>query len=341
MNHKLSLLMLCIIGLLSSCSGSDNFRVMGSIADLGQQNVSLTYFDGIGIQELNMTAVEGKFSFQASTPEPSLAILSYGPYNQTLAILVLENGSKIKIEGLLSDPQNILISGNSPSEEIAQWQHTNSAAILSGNIAEINRAVAEQVSKHPDRLSSTAILASYFNTEGREIQADSLFSLLKPQVRKPSMARGFNNVLSSWLEIQSSAPLPFLTFYSRNDSLVRVNPSKHQATMLAFTNTSQQCIDSVRRHLASLTASNPRPKLLAVEISTAADSAAWRKSLGADTAKWVQSWVRGSVTSPSIRKLAVRSLPYFIVADSIGHIVYRGQSVTSAQNKANQLINAR
>lgn len=50
------------------------------------------------------------------------------------------------------------------------------------------------------------------------------------------------------------------------------------------------------------------------------------------SAIWLQTWAPGSVASTNIGKLSIPRLPYFIVADSTGAQIYRGPSISTAEN---------
>lgn len=316
--------------LMAACSDSKDFSIAGHVEGLGSQSVTLTYFASGGIKSETVMAVDGHFRIHGETPQPSLGIVSVAPDNDRLAVLVIENGNEITIDGSLADPYSIKVKGNSDAEATAEWVAANAEALRRGDAETINASIAEYVRANRTRRSSTALLTTWFQSDGFETMADSLFSILAPEVRRPEMVQGFNNVLSSYLAWQEAGPLNSLSLYESCDSIVHINPMRHSATMLCFVDPDASQRDSIACELRRLTRLYPLRRLMAVEISMAADSASWRRSIGTDTVGWARTWTPGSTGASSIRRMGVGRIPFFIVADSTGRVLHRGPSVKSA-----------
>lgn len=324
--------------LLHSCSDSDDFKIDGSIAGVGSQSVTLTYFAGGGMKHQTITPVDGKFSFKGESAQPTMAILTVAPENQRIATLVVKNGDHIKIEADLENLYAVKVSGNSDSEAIAEWTAKNAKTLKAGKAVEINRIVSDYVLDNKSRLSATAILTSFYLSEGYETSADSLLAALDANVRRPEMTQGFNNVISDVLGSATAGPVPFMSLYGSNDSIISINPLRHKATLLCFLSAARNERDSVVEQLRILNDGYSRQELAMAEISMAPDSAAWRASIGRDTVGWAQTWVRGSVAGAPIRRLGVRRIPFFIVADSAGTTLYRGSSISLARETVEEKL---
>lgn len=326
---------LCMTG----CSKKDSFVIEGTIEGAKSQMVTLTYFAYGGLKRVSVQALEGRFRFVEKSVRPTLAIVTIAPDNQTIATVVVSNGDDIEIDAKLGKPYSTKVKGNSASEATARWVSENEKLLTSGNAAKINAAIAQYVGKNTGHMSSTALLVSQFRSQGYESMADSLFLLLNPEVRSQELTQNFNAVISAYTGSVSNDAIPFLALYSRNDSIVSLNPLRHSATLLCFVNDDRQSRDTIIPVLETLSADYNRKKLLAVELSTAPDSASWRKSIEKpDTVKWIQTWLPGSVASAPVRKMGIGRVPYFIVADSAGKAAYRGPSITEARKKVERLI---
>lgn len=324
-------ILLAVAVLLQACSDDNEFVIDGSIKGVSSQSVTLTYFAGGGLKHQTITPAEGKFSFKGESVQPTMAVLTVAPEGQRIATLVVKNGDHISVEADIESPYAIKVSGNSDSEAIASWIGKNAKALEGGRAEEINRLVSEYVLANRSRLSATAILTSYYLAEGYESSADSLLSVLNADVRRPEMTQGFNNVISDVLGAATAGPVPFLSLYSRNDSIININPLRHKATLLCFLGTDRIERDSVVSRLRMLDTAYTRKALIMAEISMAPDSASWRSSIGRDSVGWAQTWVRGSVAGAPIRRLGVRRVPFFIAADSSGNTIYRGSSISLAR----------
>lgn len=327
----LHLAIIALAWLLQSCSEKKEFIIEGSIKGADAQSVTLTYYSEGGIKRNTITATEGRFQFVGQSIAPTMAVISIAPEGERVATLVVSDGDKITIEADLENLLTTKVKGNDDSKAIAQWITENAETILSKEPEKINNAIKDYVIAHNAELSATAILTSYYQTEGYESAADSLVSLLNAEVRRPAMIQGFNNVMADFIGAQASGPVPFMSLYSKSDSIININPLRHKSTLLCFLDAERKVRDSVVPHLRALDTTYSIAELLQVEISVANDSAQWRTSLGRDTVKWAQTWVLGSVASAPIRKLGIRRVPYFIVADSTGHPIYRGSSISTAR----------
>lgn len=322
------MLLACLI--IAGCSDSDHFTIEGRIDGAGAQSVTLTYYSRGGLKSSTISARNGVFIFSGNAPAPSLAFITVAPENVRIATIVVRDGDHITVEANLNEPYAAKVTGNSESEETAEWIKDNIAALKSHDEKSINKAVADYVRSNPQKLSSTAILTSFYLSAGNESAADSLYSMLDRNVRQPEMTLAFNSVISSYIGSQSKAPIPFLSLYERRDSIISINPLRYSATLICIVSDNKKSRDSIAARLHQLTGEYDRRKLMAVEISTAPDSASWINSLGRDSVKWLQAWTHGSVSSAPLRKLGINRIPYFIVADSIGQAIYRGPSISNA-----------
>lgn len=316
---------------MTSCGSTDDFVVRGQIAGVDVQTVTMTYFDRGGLQSYTVQSLGGKFSFRGTAAKPTLAVISLGD-GQRLATLVVKNGDEVTIEVDPANPFMAKVSGNATSREIAQWLNTNAESLQARRPDAVNAAVARYVEGNKDKMSATAILVNYYNCDGYEATADSLFSLLTVGARPTEIVQGFNSVINSQLSADGQAPVQYMVLYELRDSLISFTPGRASASLLCFTTDDRTELDSIRPRLRRLRLAQPKERLQMLEISTAPDSASWRRSFRSDTvSNWYRTWIPGSVGAPSVRALAIPRLPYFIVTHSTGTQIYRGPSLKGAE----------
>lgn len=316
--------------LLTACSKKKNFSIQGEIEGIGSQTVTATYYADGGLKRVSVPAVDNVFALRGSSKKPTLLTLALSDGTQ-IATLILSNGDKAKLKGDINALYAIEVSANGDSEKIADWVKDNAELLQSRNAAAINQALAEWVGDNRSSKASTALMLTYFQTDGYEHMADSLMSLLSGDARAQEIVQNFTGVLSSQLGGAAEAEVPILYLFAASDSVIAFNPRSQKALLLCFMPESRGPRDSVGLQLRQLTAAYPTTRFRAVEISTAPDSAAWRNSISGDSASWSQTWAPATIASTSVRKLAVPRTPYFIVADSAGSQIYRGTSITAAR----------
>jgi len=327
------LLCLVLAVAVAGCSKKKSFTVQGQIEGIGSQMVNATYYSLGGLKRVTVVAAENKFALRGDAPRPTLVSLTLADGTR-LATLVVENGDKITLKGDIGSPYDIEVSGNGDSEKIAGWVKENASLLESGNAAAINSSLAEWVGEHRSSKAATALMVTYFQTPGYEHQADSLMALLSSSARAQEVVQNFTGTLSAQLGEAESSQVGPMSLYDISDSVVNVNPHSRRATVLCFMSIDRMARDSVTARLRHLTRECPLPRLEVVEISSAPDSAEWRRSLAGDSARWRRTWAPATVASSALRRLGVPGYPYFIVADSAGNQLYRGSSVTRAAEVA-------
>lgn len=336
-----SIFMAALIALTaSSCGNSDSFRISGEIKDAGAKTIELTYCHGGEVKRITVKAVDGKFAIEGDAPQPALGFLSVSG-GVPVATLIVENGEETVCEIDPEEPEQAKIKGSRDNEELAAFVRDNAEALAAGNPREINAAVAKFIGNHRDSKAATALLVTRFCSADNEIAADSLMSLIEPSARSSALLLNFSAALASQLSAEARADIVAMTLYGRNDSLIRYNPFRQRCSLLAFVGEDKAGRDSVVPVLRALTKDFDDKKLKTVEISTAPDSATWRRITEQDSASWSQAWAPGSVAAPSIRRMAVARVPFFIIADSTGRQLHRGSSASVAERIVRDYINSK
>lgn len=330
MNRKILSIVIAVAALIvTGCGKKDHFTVLGRIDGLGSASVSLMYYANGVLQRLTTVSEGDKFRLDGDAPAPTLALLDVRGTGR-LATLVVVNGDKIKITGIAGDPSSLKISGSSPSGKIAAWMKDNAGALRSGDTRAINASIAEFVGKNKGNTASTALLTAFYSMRGYESEVDSLFALLDPAVRTPALTHNFNSLMAAQLASAASRELSSLTLYDRSDSVITFSTRRKSYSLIAITGTSPMQRDSIIPAMKRLADETPARRLGLLEISAAPDTAAWRSSISADTVPWRQTWEPVALTSHTLSRLAIPTVPFFIVTDSTGMQIYRGSSVSHA-----------
>ncbi|MCM1076121.1 MAG: hypothetical protein NC411_02015 [Bacteroides sp.] len=322
--------LLSLLALLTACGNDEEFVINCEIRGLGQEGVEMFYINR-SIQHAVFHPVDGKVSLRGVSSEPTLVEVVTNS-GTPLFVCVASNGDDLSVKMDLDNPGQVKIEGNDASEEFSRFISANDSILRSGDIATVNRLIADEVRTHPDRISSAMLLATRFQARGYELEADSLINILKPQARPSNVMGAFSGMVSEQVSADARGNVKTMTIncalHQNRDSTLRYWPSSQSYTLIAFTGRSKG--DSVRSALRNLTDSLPSRRFKAIELSLAGDSTSWRLSVRNDSANWWQGWLPGGASNPSIRSMVIPSYPFFIVSDSIGKQVYRGYSVRAA-----------
>lgn len=315
--------------LMGACTKKRSFIISGDLEDMGTQLVTATYYAAGGLKQVAASSAEGKFVLKCDAPRPTLVTLSLSD-GTVLGYCIAENGDEITVSGNPADPYKIEFSGNGDTERISDWINENSELLHDGNAAKINASIAKWVAAHKSSKAAAALMVTMYCTEGFEHQADSLMTILSSGARAPEVVQNFTSVLSSRLGTAETENVPSLNLFNSRDSLIMFSPRSYRMSVLCFMPDNAMARDSVSRRLKAMLAKVAGNRVGVVEISTAIDSAAWRRSLTGDSTAWHKTWAPATVASSQLRRLSVGRVPYFIVADSSARQVCRTSSVSAA-----------
>ncbi|MDE7473514.1 MAG: hypothetical protein K2M68_08025 [Muribaculaceae bacterium] len=307
---------------LVACGGGDNFTVIGEIEGLGTQNLHVVYRTNGKYNHLITAALDSKFTFMGASDKP-VVIDIYTRTNVPVGSLVARNGETVEVKFKLNEPGYMQAKGDGISERLARFRTDNTEALNATDISSVNAAVARYVSRNPKDPASAYILTSFFDSMADPQLADSLASLLDPQAITES---GMITAFTSLLSVANDTLPQFnpITLYTTGDSISTVATGGSKGIFLAiFDNDGSEPYDSVVSRLNGLQDANKKV-LRVVELSVASDTAVWRNQLGAVKPVYTRCWEPGEVASPSLAQFDIRRLPWYVLADSTGTILYSG-----------------
>lgn len=324
------ILIIMLLVLMTSCGNDEEFVINCEIRGLGSEGVEM-YYTTRSMQHSGFHPVDGKVSLRGVASEPTLVEV-FTTAGEPLFMCVAQNGDELEVKMDLEKPGVIKIKGNEASEEYARFVTENDSLLRSGDVAAINRLVADEVMAHPGRVSSAMLLVTRFNARGYELKADSLVNILKPEARPSWVVGAYPGMVGEQVSSTARGKVKPITIncglLNERDTTLRYWPSNQTYSMIVVTGTGKG--DSVRTMLKELTGKLHERRFKALEVAVMGDSAMWKLAIRRDSAKWMQGWVAGGVAGTAVRALQIPGVPYFIVADSLGNQVYRGYSATAA-----------
>lgn len=332
MRHLHSILISLILVVFASCGNNEEFLINCKIRGLGSKGVEMTYTTR-GVQRVGFHPVDGKVTLRGASDKPVLVEVSTID-NRLLFTCVAQNGDNLDVELDLDKPTSLKISGNDASEEYTRFIVDNDSLLRSDDVAGINRLIAAEVRRHPDRISSAMLLATRFQARDYELEADSLVNTLKPDARPSGVMGAFASLVGEQVSSSVGSPVRAMTincgYQNKQDTTMRYWASNQSYSMLVVTGYHRG--DSIGKTLRELCDSLPDRRFKAFEIAVTGDSAMWKIAVRNDSTKWVKAWVPGGTASNEVRSLTVSSIPYFVVADSTGRQIYRGRSLSAAND---------
>ncbi len=336
--EKANIILVAIMMLvLNSCSDPTTFTVKGNIEGEGTQNMRAVYYDDGGINLLIVPVDNGKFEFEANLNAPTL-IEFFSANKILMGRAYVEPGDDIKCNLYNNAPYKAQIKGNDVSERWSKFLNDNIEITASENSDKINSLIVDYINKNNADVLSTILLITEYHTPENNEEASKLLLAIAPEARPHDLIESYEALLDRSFNIKASEKLTMISHYSSTDSLKTFVPNESSYTIITFSNKDTRNDGELADSLRMLRKSYHGKRLQVIDMSLDEDTTIWKKSVKNDSATWRQGWIVGTVSSPSIERLGVSRLPFYIVADSTGKQIYRGGSIENAISMVNERL---
>lgn len=331
----------CVISVVAAlfitgCSGSREFRLDAASDDIGTQNVTLIYYttESDSYKVANVPAIDGKFSVTGTLSTPAYVEV-YTAAGSKLGEFIVEGGDHIEARFSAMNPENISIKGNEDAEMLAGFLEENREAIGAGDTDGVNRAVEAFIRERPKQFVSAVLLTRYFSVEGYEKTALELISLIPDKYRPANFTEGFEQMLNSSLATDTLA-ITSVRAYSQGDSACTFFPAGARTNLLMITDNECRDADSIKALVSALRSGNPAEETLRiVDFGCDRDTMLWHSSLRTIPADYpsgvIRMWLNAGMATDGIAQGAPSQIPYFMMTDSTGRLLFRGASASAAK----------
>ncbi len=319
-------LLLLPLLLVAGC-GSSSFKLEGLVVGRPNANIRVVYADATGgfVHTNLMSDERGRFEMTGDAPTDAIVEI-YAPGEGLIGLLVAKNGDKLQVR---IDPASNTIEarGNKASQELALWLTENHGLLSSFDYEGINKSVLGFVESNPDSKASAAMLLTLFHAGGNEEKVDSLSRLMIERGVLTDGMKPYIVALQHQIGTGVSRNYGELKYRSLKDSVEQFVISRRRVNVIAF---EMQPADVNRDSLMSLWRADANKRLGMFEVSLTPDSALWKRMFKEDSARWDRGWMPGMVASPSFAGILPPRVPYYVVVDSMGTTLYRGDDIKAA-----------
>lgn len=275
------------------------------------------------------SAIDGKFSFTGSSKKPALLTVTTAQ-RTVLAHLVVKNGDAIELKLNSADPLFMEVKGNKISAEYADFLKLNHDILSNRDNDEINRLIEKLITENNKRLSTTVAFLLHYEFRDCPSRADSILNLIDSDARPTQFIAGYRSQLDRFDKETESGIIEPFTMFCSDDTLTTFNPAGARRSLLVFTKGTSARLDSINAAIDSIAPEKNDSTAAVINISLDTDTATWKQTLADAPARGLNLWAPGAVSSTRLHRFAITRLPMFIVTDSIGNCLYRGESVTEA-----------
>ena len=178
------------------------------------------------------------------------------------------------------------------------------------------------------------LLFDYNNLNDSD-KAETLLNSIEEKARPASLMKAYVDVKSLKPKHKdNNRKWHSMQFYNENDSLESFMPIRSKMNVLYFSDKDDEQRKEIISELDSLFYNylrNPKGKkqLQIADIMLDNDTSSWKRTLRSEKTDWEHFWAVGGIMHPTVNELLVTKTPYFIMLDSVGQTVYRGESIDS------------
>lgn len=281
--------------------------------------------------------VKGQGEIKVPSVNPTLVYVFKAGNRVPQATFYAERGDRIRIVGKSGLPGEWSITGNDLTEALSEWRLANSGVIADSQKpgdagkSKLNRKVSEYVAAHPEDPVSAILLLEYFDRRSDEAGFRKSWTSLRgaaaevkwkelvsrsdmtvdesPHDRLPE--RITLNTVATGCDTIIPGRVPILLYFARNSVSTHKNDKSVLRALV------REFPDSGTRVIA--------------DISFETDSMARLYPIRTDSLhKVVRGWMPLGVSDTLAAGMGVGRLPYLIVADRKGRVVYRGGNAEDA-----------
>lgn len=341
--HVLIFRCLLLFALLSlSACGKSQFSLDYNLEENVTDNFNVTYYatgthGGKTIQAV-ASVRDGRCELKCYTMKPTLVYVT-AKNSRIPLVFLAERGKNIEITGKGRNPLLWEVEGNKINSTLTEWRLNHEDLLTQANTHSINSIVADFVTEHPDNEASLILLLCYYNKSENEKGYSELMHSLDSKVKDREWLTMVAR--ADQLNFQSSAPaiLNSLVLRAETGNLDTIRINRRDPIFLLFWPNNYSERHLIVDSLKVLEKDYPDSVRLIADVCLDVDSVMWRQAIKRDSLKTVKRlWEPSIVTNPSIGKLKVNTLPYYIVFDSIGYQTYRGNNLGDAIQEYRNLL---
>lgn len=279
----------------------------------------------------------GKGELKLPQGYPSIMFLFSSSGKNPSAIIYAERGDRIVVSGKGNDISNWKITGNDITDQLTEWRLKNKGVLVGNNEEKLNAAVTKYVTANPNSEAAAVVLYIYYVRRGHEEEFAALETKLSKKItsnKKLMDALATADLLTGAVE---ATKYPSRIILNGNEGYAdTVSLGNGVSTFLMYrggkSDSDELSVDTLKALMAK------RNGKSVVELYAETDSLNWRRHISNDSVAGMKRlWLPLGMADSVAMAMEVKRLPYFIIVDSKGKAVYRGDDFKEASQKFQSL----
>lgn len=325
---KIHLILLLLTAVLASCS-SDSFKIDGTLVNLDGTAIRVLYqADSILVDEWVNVDKKGQFSFQGESAQPVLVNL-LNHRGDPIVMVVAANGDHLKVKGDAGKALAVKVKGNRLNEEWQLFRDEHAGFYTDANHARLDAAIEKYVRENPDKMLSTVLLLADYSDYSDSEKVGKMLKGVNVEARPESLMLMFPDKLLNSKKVNLPR-ITTLTLWKHGGGFEEVKLTD-RVTLLSLWAQPQKDREGVRAKLLAIQ-EKADGKVHVVDVLAESDTLSWHKTIAGED--WPHYWAPGGPLEQGVQLLGITSLPWYVVTDSTGLVIYSGPNMDTAVSKA-------
>lgn len=317
MNQKLCIAYCAFILLMLTACDHANFTIQAQLDGTPDHVVTIVYIGNQGpvIERITLDEGNNTMHYTGHSDQPTLLYI-WDQQQQLIAQMVVCDGDNITVKSDGLQLPTLDVKGNDVTEQWMKWRKKQLQYINSNDYATLDRAIEQQVAKHPEQLLSAVLLVAEYSQLDKSAKTRQLMQTIKPEARPERLIATLDYINQHQSRQQSS--INNITLYRHNKGIDKLNINKPTMLLLWSRHDADRntYIDSMR-HMAQ----RYGDKIMLTDILVDTDTTQWSHKLHGDTTSWTHWWAPGGIMDQALTTLNATHTPLLIITDSTGHII--------------------
>lgn len=311
----------------ASCS-SDSFKIEGELPDVGNQALRAIYVNEAGVQSINSIVEEGKFTLEGISPNLTVLFL-YDKNNNLITKVAVKNGDKLKIKGTVKHKYLIEMKGNNVTEDWNAFRKENHLLYSDEEeTAVLDKKISEYIATNGDKTASLLLLLYDYSDLNDTESINNMLNQIKEEHRLANIMKAYAEMNAEISKKQTRSKFNSFEFYNEKDSLVSFMPMQGKLSLMYFWGIDDKSRKDLIIEIDTLyTDYKGKKQLQVADIMLDSDTTRWKRTLRREKKDWTHLWAVGGIMEKSVLDLEIKSTPVFLLLDSVGSQVYRGDSI--------------
>jgi hypothetical protein len=323
-----------LLMLLTACGPSGKqFKIEGRLKGMQPGEIYIYSLSGNDPRLDTLKVKNGAFVYEGTADSPTPYILVF--QNGLEHVVFVDGGQTLEYSASANDMKNYEVKGNDENKLLNEFRSETSSMTQ----VKMNAAARSFIENHPASPVSVYMLDRYFvqNPDIAYPELLQLCQLLRNHHANNVYLINLETHLRQLLSADVGKKIPSITLTTKTGKIIDLSKAGKPYLLLGFWSTwltdAWEIMSTLRRY-----AKDYQSSLQVVAVSLDTQMYKWEDFVRGDSLDLDNVCDGNSWDTPAAQKLGVRELPYYVLSDGKGRVLYHGNNIADMKRDVEQTI---